>query len=450
MLPMRKEETKYVKVADKRKKLFGIKIAGQKAWYVAPMFEQLGLWECPAEAHETWFRQNGKYGCYHIADRRVAIPAVYGFPLCFNVRGYAVTWKDYKAGVVNQKGETVIPFIYDEIESRYQRVAIPEEERRTVTTDDGTALRVGPTCRDVFRGYACFTNDGEAQAYDEDCQPDVFYDWEQQRLNCEPEYENKEVAAMHIDELEEIIRKEYVTLIELGYEHPQEWTWSKEHRETVEKQEQKVKSLIRDRRQKMNRHWIHNVENAKRIGRTNHLLMRAVRKAIRLGEKTSKSLQWMEKVSNSEHYEVEVYVHPEWQDSRSDLRYERQHKSAEKEKIRLIDDEDHVANTHIRNIIAAVGGCFKCNGVGSCFEQSAYTYEPGYWDEREMTGDDGQSWDECIHFPAYQDEYFTRPFHHLYCDHFDYSFEDLCNINDFRVNVNVHLITKEKDPACSK
>ena len=141
---------------------------------------------------------------------------------------------------------------------------------------------------------------------------------------------------MLIDELEEIIKKEYVTLIELGYDHPQEWTCSKEHREKVDIQEQKVKSLIRDRRQKMNRSWIHNVESAKRIGRTNRLLMRAVHKAIRLGEKNSKSLQWMEKVSNSERYEVEVYVHPEWQDSRSDLRYERKFKSAEKEKISII------------------------------------------------------------------------------------------------------------------
>ena len=107
------------------------------------------------------------------------------------------------------------------------------------------------------------------------------------------------------------------------------------------------------------------------------MLMRAVSKAIKLGKKTSKSLQWMEK--------------------------------------------------------------------GRCFEASVCGYEPDYWDERELTGDEGQSWDECIHYPAYQDEYFTMPFHHLYCDCFDYSFEDLCNINDFRVNVNVRLVTKEQD-----
>lgn len=443
---MDKGETKYIKVLDKRKKLFGIKRDGKRDWHMEPQFENLGMMECDAsDVENVWFRQNGRYGLLDVAAKSVAIPAVYGFPLYFNAEELSIAWKDYKAGVINQQGETVIPFVYDEIETRYKRVLIPEEERRTVTTDDGSTLRVGPTFRDVFRGYACFTNDGEVQAYDEDCQPDVFYYWEQQRFNCEQECENKEVAAMLIDELEEIIKKEYATLIELGYNHPQESICSEEHREKVERQEQKVKSLIRDRRLKMNRSWIHNVENAKRIGRTNRLLMRAVQKAIRLGEKTSKSLQWMEKVSNSERYEVEVYVHPEWQDSRSDLRYERQYKSAAKEKARLIDDEDHVAATHIWNIITAMGGCFKCDGVGTCFEQSAYTYEPGYWDERVITGDDGQSWDECIHFPAYQDEYFTMPFHHLYCDQFDYSFEDLCNINDFRVNVKVYLITKEQD-----
>ena len=37
------KETKYIKVRDKRKNLFGIKIAGHKDWYVAPMFEQLGI-----------------------------------------------------------------------------------------------------------------------------------------------------------------------------------------------------------------------------------------------------------------------------------------------------------------------------------------------------------------------------------------------------------------------
>lgn len=442
---MKKEETKYAKVLDKRKKLFGIKIEGQKDWYVAPVFEQLGIWDSPAEAHDIWFKQNGKYGYYNIPDRRIVIPAVYGYPLYFNEKGYAVTWKDYKAGVINQKGETVIPFIYDEIESRYQRVPIPEDEQRTVTTDDGTVLHIGPSFRDIFRGYACFDNEGSVQAYDADCRHDTFHDWEQGRMGNQQEYSNKDVERMTVDELEGRIKKEYVRLLELGYGLPKLWSCSREHMDEIDEQEAKVKSLIHDRRQMMDSTWVHHAENAKRIGRTNRLLMRAVRKAIKLGKKTAKSLQWMEKVSNTKLYEVEVYVHPEWQNSKSDLRYTRMFKSPAKELDCLIKEEDSVADTHIWNIIASVGGCMKFYGTGVCFEGSAYSYEPEYWNERELTGDDGQSWDECIHFPAYQDEYFTRPFHHLHCDHFDFSFEDLCNINDFRVNVNVHLITKEQD-----
>lgn len=54
--------TKYIKVRDKRKKLFGIKIEGHKDWYVAPMFEQLGIGEWANETDGTWFKQNGRYG----------------------------------------------------------------------------------------------------------------------------------------------------------------------------------------------------------------------------------------------------------------------------------------------------------------------------------------------------------------------------------------------------
>lgn len=195
----------------------------------------------------------------------------------------------------------------------------------------------------------------------------------------------------------------------------------------------------------MNQGWVHNVENAHRIGRTNRLLMRAVEKAVQLGKRTAKSLQWMEKVSHTESYYVEVTIHPEWQDSRSDLRYERKYESAKKENDRLDDENCELADTHIWNIIATMGGGPKREGISLCFSQSADEYDSDFWDVRKMTLDDGQSWDENIHFPAYQDEYFTHPFHALYCDYFKYSFEDLCNINDFRVNVDVNLETREQD-----
>ena len=272
---------KYIKVRDKRKNLFGIKIEGHKDWYVAPMFEQLGIGEWANETDGTWFKQNGRYGYYSIAERRVVIPALYGYPLFFNSKGHALTWKDYKAGVINKEGETVIPFIHD------------------------------------------------------DCE---FYNNEQKSQRHKPVYDNKEVETMTLEELEDRIRKEYILLLELGYEHHKKWVLSNEHREKIEEQEQKVRSLVWDRRQMMDSTWVHNLENAKRIGRTNRLLMRAVSKAIKLGKKTSKSLQWLEKVSNTAHYEVEVYVHPEWQDSKSDLRYERMYNSPAKEKDRLMDE----------------------------------------------------------------------------------------------------------------
>lgn len=437
---------KYKKVFDKRKKLFGIKIEGQKDWYVAPCFEELGCREYGRESKEVWFKQNGKYGWYNIQDRCVVLPAIYGYPLFFGSReGNVVAWKDYKAGVIDYQGNIVIPFIYDEIDSRIQWEPIPEEERRTVTMEDGTVRHVGPQNRSVFHGYACFTNEGDEQAYDENGHPEAFQDWEKDRLNRKPEYDNPEVESMSLADLEELIRKEYVKLVDLGYDSRHKWRLSQEQRDKVDKQKDRVKSLVMDRRTIMNRGWVHNVESAKRIGRTNNLLMRAVRKAIRLGEKTSKSLRWMEKVSNQESYEVTVCVLPKWEDSKSDLRYKPKYKSATKEKDRLIDEEDNVANTHIWNIIAALGGCYKHDGIGACFAQWSDEYTSGYWDERKMTMDDGQSWDEYLHFPAYQDEYFTHPFYELSNPTFGYSYEDLCNINDFRVVVNVELEAKERD-----
>lgn len=418
------KELGYIVVYDKRKKLYGVKLEGKKKWYIEPCFEGLGRvdWHTDGSSN-MWFKKDGAYGLYDVKERKVLIPAEYGFPLYHNENGHAVTWKNYKAGVIDRDGNVLIPFKYDKI--RYRRQY------------DGS--------KDIFRGYACFTNEGEEDVYDVNCQPSNYEDGERDRLNYVPEYDNKEVENMTLCEVESLIREEYVKLIELGYEHHKKWTMSREHQDKIDEQEEKVVSLIGDRMMKMNRSWVHNRENAKRISRMNDLLMRAVRKGIKLAKRTSKSLQWMEAVPNTAVYGVEVYICPEWQDSRSDYRYERKYKSSSKERDRLIDDVDNVSDTHIWNIIASVGYGPRYNGVGSCFEKLWHDYKNADWDEREMIGDDGQSWDECIHFPAYQDVYFTMPFHHLYLDLFDYSFEDLCNINDFRVNIDVKLQTREQD-----
>lgn len=441
---LKKENVKYLKVYDRRTKLFGIKLVGKKEWYVEPCFEEMNLGNFFNSRPQTWFKMNGRYGLYDITERHVLIPAEYTFPLYFS-NGYAITWKDYKAGVIAESGNVVIPFIYDDIDERYKRLNVPVAEMQNAVESQGKDLTEEAKCEFVFNGFACFTNEGDRKAYDDKCQPAEFDDWELEGLKKMENECNDSDGTVSVVELEEKIRTEYIKLLEMGYVMPNRYSCTGEHQDKVDRQEMKVQALIRERRWRMNESWVHNVENAKRIGRMNDLLMRAVKKAIALGKKTSKSLQWMEKVTNISGFEVEVFVHPMWQNSKSDLRYERQYKSATKEADRLIDDEDNIAPTHIWNIIAAMGHCFRHEGVGACFETTSYEYDPGDWNVKDLIGDDGQTWDECIHFPAYQDVYFTTPFHHLYCDFFDYSFEDLCNINDFRVNVKVHLQTCEGD-----
>ena len=114
------------------------------------------------------------------------------------------------------------------------------------------------------------------------------------------------------------------------------------------------------------------------------------------------------------------------------------------EQDRLEDQVCNEADNHVWNIIAAMGrGGYREDGVALCFDHQAWDKDDK-WNYKELIMDDGQTWDEGIRFPAYQDVYFTHPFHQLYFDGYNYSFEDLCNINDFRVNVYVKLETKEQ------
>ncbi len=422
MKQLKEPDKNYEKVYDKRKKLYGIKKKGERIWYIKPCFQNVesDSWRSGVN-DEIWFRQDGKYGRIYLPEQRILLPPIYGYPIDFHHDGKALTWKDYKAGVIDREGNELIPFIYDDMVERYEE--------------------------HVFIGYAGFCNDGTSQAYDENCKPDEFTEAEKRWNAKKREYENKEVETMTLDELETLIKKEYVKLMEMGYKGCNDFCYTKEHKDKVDDQEERVESLLRDRRLMMNRTWVHNPENARRIGRLNDLLMRAVYKAYRLAKKTSQSLEWMENVRHGDYYNVEVYVHPEWQDSRSELNYVRKFESDDEEDDRLVDEEDNISYTHIWNIIAQLGhGYHHDRGFVACFERSVNVYTKDEWEDFEdMVGDDGRTWDEGIHYPAYQDQYFLMPFHHLYCDLFDYSFEDLCHINDFRVNVEVRLVTKEQD-----
>lgn len=262
------DSIKYFKVFDKRKHLFGVKIEGQGGWHITPQFEGIGIKDEGTADETVWFKQQGKYGYYHICEGHILIPAMYGCPLFFNANGQAIAWKDYK-----------------------------------------------------------------------------------------------------------------------------------------DTQEKKVRSLLADRQRMMNRSFVHNMENAKRIKRTNDLLMRAIRKAIKLGKKTSKSLQWREEVSHTTHYEIGIYVYPKWKNSKSELGYERKHKSSTKENQRLKAKFDNYEGTHIWNIIAALASGSNYYEPHSCCDYWVSKFSPDDWDEHKITMDDGVSWDEGMHYPVYQDVY---------------------------------------------
>lgn len=434
----------YRKVYDKRQKKFGIKVTGRKEWYVEPQFDALGFVELSSSIDgEVWFKENGRYGWYSIPEKTVLIPAKYGYPFNFNRYGFAITWKDYKAGVINRVGEEAIPFKYDEITCRWGYVETPDEEQ-TPTKEDGIFNKHSSRGRDVFKGYVCTTYGCEDDIFDAYCQPSKLDKWELQykRLFCTPSGKNE--SRMTLEDLENRIQNGYLELKACRYDTDRGWGMSDKDRKRMRDQFETVQSLVWDRRELMNKSWRHTPENAKRIERTNNLLMRAVSKGIRLAKKTARSLEWMEKVQHTERYKVQLFISPYWQDSKSDYRYTPKYASREEEQDRL-DEDNAGAKTHIWNIIAQLGKKRDPYGNASCFNLSCESYREACWDERRLVGDDDYSWDEMLRYPAYQDVYFTIPFNNLCCSLFDYSFEDLCNMNDFRIRVNVTLETREQD-----
>lgn len=124
------DSIKYFKVFDKRKHLFGVKIEGQGGWHIKPQFEGIGIKDEGTADETVWFKQQGKYGYYHICEGRILIPAMYGCPLFFNANGQAIAWKDYKTGVINLENQILIPLIYDNLNIRHRCIPIPEEENK--------------------------------------------------------------------------------------------------------------------------------------------------------------------------------------------------------------------------------------------------------------------------------------------------------------------------------
>lgn len=393
--------------------------------------------------HLEWFKEGNRYGARWSETGEIAIPAEYACTLYFNKKGHAVAWKDYKAGVIDTNNNVCIPFIYDEIHDRHTLVL--NTKRRKIVDENGEERLFGPEKVYSSRGYACFTNEGGEQAYDLDCNPCDFDEEDAQYMHQEYEWSVPENANRTLEEIEQALKEDFRKLQNLQYNYDYRRPYHHGSSEEIDKLIDLVEGHIYDRRHVMNLTWVHSRENAERISRTNNLLMRAVKKAVKLGKKTQESLRWMNDVPNYYRFDIKVYIHPQWDNDKSSYNYKPAKGLTKKnEQDRLEDQVCNEADNHVWNIIAAMGrGGYREDGVALCFDHQAWDKDDK-WNYKELIMDDGQTWDEGIRFPAYQDVYFTHPFHQLYFDGYNYSFEDLCNINDFRVNVYVKLETKEQ------
>lgn len=434
----------YKAVFCRSNKKYGIRKIGHEGWWIEPIYDDV-CWRSEWRTHEIggWVKNNGRYGYLNLETREEIIPCMYGNVLSgVNADSRHIVWKDYKAGLINGKNEVLIPFIYDDLCQRIQYVDNPNPT--IVMRGDEEYILPHTKRKSIFKGYAGFTNEGANQAYDENCQPCEFEEWEYEFITPrEQTWYIPENANRTVEEMEKIICDEYRILLSMGYKERSS-CMTDEARKRLDQQEEKVKNYILDRRNTLDRQWDHNRENGQKIRRVNDLLMRAVAKAIKLGEKTSKSLQWMEKVPNSCEYYVETYVLPVWENDKSVYGYKPKKKNHKAENDRLLEQE-YESEFHIWNIIAAMSGTGggRKNGKELCFSKCESKYNRKDWDFCELVLDDGESWDDFFRYPAYMDCYFTVPFYYM-C-HYYYANSDYVQFNDFRVKVDVILEIKERD-----
>lgn len=159
------------------------------------------------ENHLVWFKKGNRYGARWSETGEVAISAEYTCTLYFNKKGYAIAWKDYKAGVIDQNNNVCIPFIYDEIYDR--RTLVPNENRHKIIDKNGVEHIVGPEIVYDSRGYVCFTNEGGEQVYDLDCNPCDPDKKDMENMYPEYEWSVPENATRTLEEIEQTQKEDF-------------------------------------------------------------------------------------------------------------------------------------------------------------------------------------------------------------------------------------------------
>lgn len=175
-------------------------------------------------------------------------------------------WDNYKAGIIDKgTGKVIVPIRFDELYWRIETFRSP-------------APRI-PPLPPKLHGFACFTDDGEAVAYDVDGNIDEWKDWEKWRLKADDD-----LPSRSLESIENEIRERYMD----GATRDD------------------LLELLVERRRLLDSTWIHSPENVAEICRINDMLCKAVQEALDMGREAEKNLKG--------EWEIELEIYPEWED----------------------------------------------------------------------------------------------------------------------------------------
>lgn len=366
---------------------YGIRETERQTIVLPPTYERIGEFIRPI----TWVKRPEGYGLLNCETFQEIIPCIYGYPLYPNVQGQLIVWKNQKAGVIDAQNQLLIPIAYDNICLIKGKYYLAEQDNQYYWFDP--------------QGHPI----AETEELAEYTRPDTIDESEK------PYYE------LSIDQLEQQIVEAYKRY---------KTNNSKENYEHAAR-------LIQVRQRRLNDQWQHNAANTTRLDRVNTLLNDTVRKALALGLRTAQSLQWMDSEPN-DGYSLNVGVYPCWTNEKSVVGYKPQ-LTGEAEQERLNKQEWNESDYHIWNIIRYMGQnvWYYAKEDNMCFTAHGESPYPADWAFETWAMEDGQSWDEGLHRPIYQNIHFLHPWHRLFWDDFYYALEDLAQMNEFRIDIKV-------------
>lgn len=354
-----------------------------------PTYEWIG----ELDDETTWIKRKEGYGLLDCNTFKEVIPCQYANALYPDKLNQIIVWRDYKAGLIDMRQHTIIPIAYDALEL------------------------VNGEFYHGERGDQHYWFDSKGYPIQETKELAAF---------IQPQWAGEEELLLQcsLHELEERIISAYQCYVSSRAKE--------DYKET--------KRLIEIRQFRMNKEWKHNTANVARIERVNNLLNDNIKEAVVTGQHMAESLAWMEQ-SADRSYCVDIRIYPCWANDRSEIGYQPL-LEGEAEEERLCDQELDESGCHLWNIIRKIGKYETNDRLGHfCFFISRNTAEPECWAFEHCLCEDGQSYDQGLHRPIYQDIHFCWSWERLCWSNFNYALEDLARMNEFKIEIQV-LIDK--------